>query len=175
VIINNRAEEFGGGGAWVGEGRFTFKHCTFAFNESGVDPGGKREGGGIAVYQGRAYLQGCIVAYSTRGEGISCIEGSATLSCTNIFGNAGGDWIGSIADQLGQRGNISADPIFCKPTLGDFTLQSDSPCLPEHSGCGLMGALGVGCGATSIDAMTWGKIKSLYRIDGPGRVSGHGR
>jgi hypothetical protein len=175
VIVNNRAEEFPGGGASVGEGRVAFVRCTFAFNESGIDPGGKRQGGGIHAYDAGVFIRNCIIASSTRGEGVSCESGSASLLCTNIFGNVGGDWIGCIADQLGQSGNISADPIFCNPALGDFTLQSDSPCLPEHSGCGLMGALGVGCGATSIDAMTWGKIKSLYRIDVSGRIALPGR
>lgn len=166
VVISNHAEEFAGGGTFVHDGRVSFSHCTFAFNESGVDPSGEREGGGIAVVQADVLLQNCIVAHSTRGEGISCRDGgTASLVCSNVYGNAGGDWIGCIADQLGSNGNISADPLFCNPALGDFTLQSGSPCLPENTGCGLMGTLGVGCGTISIAPMTWGKLKSLYRID----------
>lgn len=40
-----------------------------------------------------------------------------------------------------------ADPLFCSPPAGDFTLAQASPCAPPNSpaGCGLIGALGVGC------------------------------
>ena len=30
----------------------------------------------------------------------------------DVYGNEGGDWTDCIADQLGQDGNISADPLF---------------------------------------------------------------
>ncbi|MBU1318219.1 MAG: right-handed parallel beta-helix repeat-containing protein [candidate division Zixibacteria bacterium] len=68
------------------------------------------------------------------------------LQCCNIFGNEGGDWTGSIADQLGINGNISLDPEFCDTTLNDYRLLATSPCAPNNNDCGvLIGALGVGC------------------------------
>jgi len=71
---------------------------------------------------------------------------SAQLACTDLWGNAGGDWVGPIAGQLGQAGNLSADPDFCDPAAGDFTLAAASPCAPDQSGgCGQIGAWPVGC------------------------------
>jgi hypothetical protein len=69
------------------------------------------------------------------------------LTCCDVYGNQGGDWIGCIADQYGTAGNISADPLFCDPVAGDHGLVSpDSPCLPENNECGvLIGAHGLGC------------------------------
>lgn len=75
---------------------------------------------------------------------------SVRISCTDIHGNADGDWVFPFADLLGKDGNICADPLFCDPDSGDFTLAGSSPCLPgAHPDCGLMGAHGVGCEAPS--------------------------
>jgi hypothetical protein len=87
------------------------------------------------------------------------------LGCCDIFGNAGGDWIDCIADQLGQGGNISEDPLFCDPEVGDFTLRGDSPCAPfspPNPECDRIGAWPIGCGPTAIEASSWGEIKSLF-------------
>jgi hypothetical protein len=41
------------------------------------------------------------------------------------------------------------DPKLCDPTAGDFTVEASSPCLAENNpGCGLIGALGLGCPST---------------------------
>lgn len=71
-----------------------------------------------------------------------------TASCTNtdIYGNAGGDWVGGIASQAAINGNLSADPLFCDMNAGDFTLRDNSPCAPpQHPSHTLIGLLGVGC------------------------------
>ena len=73
------------------------------------------------------------------------------LSCTDIHGNAGGDWVAAIADQLGQDGNCCADPLFCDISARDYTLAAESPCAPAHSGgCGQIGAHPVGCTLTPV-------------------------
>ena len=60
--------------------------------------------------------------------------------------------------------NFSADPLFCDPDNGDFTIRSNSPCAPPGvTGCGLIGALGVGCGPVSVEPLSWGGIKGKYR------------
>ena len=117
--------------------------CTFYGN-------GAPHGGNISSdCFGEVTLSECIVASSASGVGVygdsfSDIE----IECTDIHGNAGGDWVGSIEELLGQNGNISADPLFCDPGNGDFTLAEGSPCLPDFNpGCGLMGAHGIGCGS----------------------------
>jgi hypothetical protein len=92
-----------------------------------------------------------------------------TLTCCDIYGNSGGDWVGCIASQNGVNGNISADPLFCHTPTGDFSVEACSPCLPGHHpyhyDCsGIIGALGAGCdcGAATQPA-TWGALKALYR------------
>ena len=70
--------------------------------------------------------------------------------------------------ELGLRGNFSADPLFCDAAAGDFTLSSQSPCLPgnhpDGADCGLIGAFGQGCGTVSVQPSSWGAIKEMYRV-----------
>lgn len=91
-----------------------------------------------------------------------------SLSCCDIFGNEFGDWVGSIADQLGVNGNFSADPLFCDTTNRDLRLQDCSPCVPgqrEGSDCEeIVGAFPVGCDCEeATEPTTWGAIKAMYR------------
>lgn len=89
-----------------------------------------------------------------------------SLSCCDLFGNEGGDWTEEIVDQLGENGNISADPAFCDPDFGDFTLADSSPCapfLPPNEECDMIDAWPVGCGGTAVSPASWGDLKSLYR------------
>ena len=85
------------------------------------------------------------------------------VSCTDLFGNAAGDWVGPLAGLEDVNGNFSADPLFCDPDNGDFTIQSDSPCAPPGAtNCGLVGALPVGCGPVSVVEESWARIKARY-------------
>jgi len=74
-----------------------------------------------------------------------------SVTCVNVHGNPGGDWIPQVAGFLGNDGNISADPAFCDPGAGNWSIGQDSPCAPgnhpDSAGCGLIGALPVGCPA----------------------------
>jgi len=111
-------------------------------------------------------LTNCMIAFSTQGEAIYCREATSTpaLSCCDVYGNVGGDWVGCIADQYGVDGNFSEDPLFCDLTIDDFTLASNSPCLPEGNDCHvLIGAHGEGCEESPVEATSWGSIKAMYR------------
>lgn len=114
-------------------------------------------------------LRHTIIASTVQGVAISCHpDGAAevTLFCCDLYGNEGGDWIGEIAGQLGTEGNICADPLFCAPETGDWTLQDGSPCAPfspPNPECDLIGAWPVGCGGTPVTRATWGGIKASYR------------
>jgi len=95
-------------------------------------------------YDSQVQLVNTIVSHGVVGEGVGCSEGStATLTCCDVFGNAGGDWAGCIADQVGVNGNFSLDPFFCAAGSGDYRLWNYSPC--DQEGCGLIGAWPVGC------------------------------
>ncbi|MCK4306220.1 MAG: hypothetical protein KAY24_18410, partial [Candidatus Eisenbacteria sp.] len=122
-------------------------NCTF-WNNRGTVCGG--------VYCGlysSATLENTIIAFSAEGSAIYCEErGGPTLSCCDVYGNAGGDWVGCIAAQYGVDGNICEDPLFCDllhPVIPDLRLHSDSPCAPfspPNPECNLIGAWPVGCG-----------------------------
>jgi hypothetical protein len=101
--------------------------------------------------------------------GAPFINSIPVLSCSNVFGNEGGDWIGIIEDQYRVRGNIRICPSFCSLPRGDLHLCDESSCLPgrhpDDYACGLLGALGAGCscGPSATRPTTWGGIKAIYR------------
>jgi predicted outer membrane repeat protein len=62
--------------------------------------------------------------------------------------------------------NVCADPLFCPSRVRDFTLCSNSPCLPQNNEWGeLIGAAGEGCGPcnTPVLETSWGSIKAMFR------------
>lgn len=135
-------------------------NCTMVRNAAAV-------GGGIAVLDGSVGLTSTIIADSPSGEAIA-LMGPVTvrLSCCDLFGNDGGDWVGGLEGQLGIHGNICADPLFCNPENADFTLHCNSPCAafsPPNPECDLIGAWPVGCGGTPVTQTTWGGIKAMFR------------
>ncbi len=124
------------------------------------------QGAGVCVGgSGDLRAENAILAFGTAGGAIYFDGGgAATLTCCDIYGNVGGDWVGPIADQYGIDGNISADPLFCGIGGDDLRLHTDSPCAPGHNpDCGLIGAWPVGCEPTPVEVMTWGGIKALFR------------
>jgi len=137
--------------------------CTLVSNSAD-------EGGSVFVdaTAGTPSMAQTIIVLGTKGLAISCGGGSTpTLTCCDLFGNPGGDWVGCIADQQGVNGNFSADPKFCDRHNGSFMLCENSPCAPGHhpqgADCGLIGAFGVGCGPTTVEYTTWGRIKTMFR------------
>jgi len=123
----------------------TLTSCTFAANQA-------PRGAGISVVScnhGPIVLAGSIFAFGAGGEGFYWDGvGDLTLSCLDIYGNEGGDWVGFIADQADSNGNFAADPLFCaEPGSGEpLTIAAESPCAPDNNpDCGLVGALPVGC------------------------------
>ena len=132
-----------GGAVWCSDQAVsTFLGCTFYGNSAPA--GGALFLGEPAVF---SWLERCVIASCPTGVGILLSGGGlAVLNCCDIYGNAGGDWIGSYSSQLGVRGNISGNPLFCAPENGNFRLLPESPCCSDSSGCGTMGAWPVGCG-----------------------------
>ena len=163
VIANNVSMHGAGGGIFCGQySHMTIIGCTIANNAVFSN----REGGGIAVSNGSSItVRNSIISGQLYGEAVHCDDrSSATLSCTNVFGNAGGDWTGSIADQATVNGNFSLDPLFCAPENRVFTLGEDSPCAPPgFAECGLVGALPVACERPTFIESSWGRIKGVYR------------
>jgi hypothetical protein len=160
-IGNYSAGTWGAGGGLYCEelANPVLTNCTFYDN--GADVGG----GHVECYVGSATLNNCLLAFSNSGPAVNCFEGTevATLQCCDVYGNAGGDWVGCIALQDGVSGNMSEDPLFCDMLGGDLTIDVASPCTSANSGgCGLIGALDIGCD-TAVEATSWGAIKARYR------------
>jgi hypothetical protein len=139
----------------VGSGSAEVSHCTF------------RGGGTFFQTFSTTNVHASILSDCLVTPVITPNPPSISFSCSNLFGNAGGDWAGNIADQAHVAGNFSADPLFCDPERNDFSLDSQSPCLPgnhpDGADCGLIGALGEGCAPVIVEQETWARIKSRYR------------
>ncbi len=131
VVLAHNTATLRGGAVYSGNtATAEFTNCTF-FNDSAPT------GSGTIETQNQVTLVNSIVAFTIGGEAIHFDGGSATLSYSNLFGNAGGDWTTGIATQLGTSGNISADPRFsyqCPCFTGTAISDSlhlcyDSPCI----------------------------------------------
>lgn len=118
---------------------------TFHSSESGsATPAVEFRGAG-------GVIENSIIAFNTNVRGVA--GEVPQVSCSDVFGNDSGDWVGAIAGQLGINGNISADPLLCDSAMADYSLQYSSPCRPENTLCGLMGALPVGCDGGALNAL----------------------
>ncbi|HPF71583.1 MAG TPA: hypothetical protein PLQ13_12985, partial [Candidatus Krumholzibacteria bacterium] len=164
TFLDNSAPKWGGAVNINGLGS-TYTDCVFAGNTAGQQGGAVRQYSSTAAFTGctlvgngapvggalssqsltSATLARTIIAFGTQGEAVTAaLFVPVTATCTDIHGNPGGDWTGTLAAQLGTSGNIALDPQFTDAAAGDYTLLWTSPCAPASSGaCGLIGALGV--------------------------------
>jgi FlgD Ig-like domain len=154
------------------EGSFVHFHDYLGISDLGIEHminnstfvGGRAESGVVFKVVDEVpetsqdvWIHECLVAFSEGGELITpgpLGRLDFDLECCDIYGNAGGDWVGVIAEQYGIDGNISLDPLFCGLTGQDLHLQDTSPCSPyspPNSECALIGALPVGCSFSAID------------------------
>jgi hypothetical protein len=79
--------------------------------------------------------------------GIDLTDGGH-VECNDAWGN--GSFNYDLQGDNDTSANISADPLFCAASAGDYSLAAESPCASENNGCGLMGALPVGCVFTDV-------------------------
>lgn len=162
ALVGNSSGVRGGAFDVHAEASLALYGCTLSENSCPM-------GGGVVTESPVPVLaERTIIAFSTDGEAVLCVGGgSVSLACCDVFGNAGGDWVGCIAAQYGVDDNFSADPLFCLDGNPDdpYSLHEGSPCLPEDSPCGeLVGAYGRGCDPiTAVQATSWSAIKAMYR------------
>jgi predicted outer membrane repeat protein len=164
VFEANTATSQGGGLYYESAYLPGLTNCTLVRN-------GAAEGGGIYTYNAKVFLNNSIVSHGTGGSAVG--EASVGVSgyaiyCSDLYANAGGDWVGDISGQETVHGNLSLAPAFCSPSGRDFTLAASSPLLPENNSCGvLVGALGRGCSSSarplSLVPESWGRLKARYR------------
>lgn len=141
TFFGNRAR-YGGALASFQDAETNLENCTVAGNTADIS------GGGLFCHDSSPRVTGSIIAFQD-GTGIAS-QGLAVplISCSDLFGNSKGDWVGNIADQGWIQDNFSADPIFCSDNPGldfNFTLQDNSPCGEDNNSCGTLGAWPIGC------------------------------
>lgn len=169
-VISGNTADFGGGGIFSGtNGVLTVENTVVSGNSTGSVGGGVYSGfgmtmtgctivdnytvyygAGLEVYDGRANrITSSIIAFNRNAGGIFTISGDVDISCSDVFGNEGGEYTGSTRDMTGLSGNVSTDPLFCGLAEGDFRLDTASPLFdpPDPSCAAPAGALGAGCGS----------------------------
>ena len=140
-------------------GSASIEECTFYANAAFT-------GSAIASESGHELaITNTIIAINVQGPAVSCSdEIELAVSCCDVFGNPGGDWVACLAGLLAANGNICEDPFFCDRMNGDLTLDCGSPCAHENNpDCGQIGAWPVGCGVTPATEARWGGIKAMFR------------
>lgn len=150
VVANSTLADGSGGGIVIDGGSSRVESCTVVDNTSPFTAGVGLPAGSVLTHSIVAFNHGGIHAV-----GLTCY-GPVTVGCCDIYGNEGGDALCGIDG----GGNFALDPLFCS----DYSIAASSPCAPENSpaGCGLIGALPVGC-TQAIEPATWGGIKVRYR------------
>ncbi|SVC96986.1 uncharacterized protein METZ01_LOCUS349840, partial [marine metagenome] len=154
VTITGNSAETDGGGIWCYDFSSSLVNVTISGNTA------SDEGGGIYCYGSNPSLVNVTITGNTaasNGGGIYCRESNPSLvncilwndspqeiyiqsgSVTATYSNIQSGWTGI--------GNIDANPLFCNPDSGDYSLASNSPALGSGEGGANMGAFGVGCEA----------------------------
>ncbi len=135
-----------------------FVSCTMTGNQCPND---------ALIFSEVSYVSNSLIAFNDAGNLYSCEYGQISITCSDVFGNTWGDWAGCLNGYLNGNGNIHADPQLCSLDPEgdmDWGLQEDSPCSPDSSGCGLIGAWSVDCGVVETRVPSWGGIKNLFRM-----------
>ena len=146
TFVNNESIS-GGGAIYTWHASPTIRGATLCGNSSSES----QYGGGFCLGEAsEVSILNTIIASSPSGAAVYVSPATPvpTMSCCDLFGNAGGDWTDDIAHLDGVDGNISEDPLFCDASENDFHLQLESPCAPfspPNDECDLIGAWPIGC------------------------------
>lgn len=136
LFIRNDGYPVGGFGA-----KLVLNNCTIADCYGGIYDG----------FVDMA-INNCVIANIGPGEAVyvEAVEYNEppVITCTDIWGNSEGDWAEPIDSQFALNGNVSRNPFFCAPALGDYRVAEESICLPSNNSCGLLIGIGeAGCNA----------------------------
>ncbi|MBZ0268311.1 right-handed parallel beta-helix repeat-containing protein, partial [bacterium] len=135
VFRDNVAAKTSGGAILFGRATLALANCTLHANVAARD--------GSAIYAStpiEVTLDRCIVSAGRGATALDGIDGrTMELTCCNLSGNEGGDWVRDLAARAAEDGNVSVDPRYRDADGGNLALADDSPCR-DAKGCGRMGA-----------------------------------
>ena len=163
TLVGNEALVIGGGIMPHLYSAPEIRNCTLVGNRA---PDGANVG---CRHHGWPQIENTIIAFGEDGAGVFCMmDSDPLLTCCDVYGNAGGDWIDCIAEQFGVNGNICEDPLFCDDLNPDapWRLREGSPCAPftpPNAECDLIGAWPEGCQPQEIDERVAPRILYLGR------------
>jgi hypothetical protein len=163
LFVDNYGGDIGGGAGILEHTGGLVENNTFVRNEAGD------AGGAIEINSSHVTLNKNIFAFNNAGHSagaILCLHSTVLTTSCNLFWENDApidDHVTSWCQFIGQNNNLIADPVFCDANADNFTISGNSPAAPnDPSGCGLRGAFPVGCGAVSVEAVSWGHIKGKY-------------
>ncbi len=161
TVIDSNEANLNGGGVFIYSSsvnptmNFELKNCVIAGNTA-------HEGGtGIGVRRNSLSMLNCIVyanhaaSPATSPSGVYVSAGSLSLHCSDLYVN---DQANLFAESISDSsGNISLDPLFCDPTVGNFHISQCSPCVSTSNGCGeLIGSDSADCDSgCPPSSLTW--------------------
>lgn len=159
LLVDNRGHNYGGAVSATNDAEVHVIGSTIADNTSNF-------GAGIcARHDAVVTVDNTIVAFNEGDEAAMCYENaSVTATCCDVYGNQYGDYEECLAGQEGVDGNFSEDPLFCETFNPDdpYSLAEQSPCV-DAPGCGQVGARGVGCPTTGVEAE---ELPREYALEG---------
>jgi predicted outer membrane repeat protein len=120
--------------------------CRLELIQSTLYGNSSSNGGAIQCRsQSSLSIERSIISFTAGDQAATCDTTSSVIAgCSDVYGNAGGDWVGCLAGQ--DKGNLSADPQFCDPDRNDFRISEDSPCAADNNPtCGSIGFSPAGC------------------------------
>ena len=148
LSINSNIAENEGGGIWLSYSDMVINNVTISNNSSSNYGGGicLNSNSTIAIINSILWNNETGISGDEVSFGMDGSNSNVTISYSNIQGgeegildNANG---GSVT---WLDGNIDADPLFCNPDSGDYTLAENSPCVGTGENGANMGAFDVGC------------------------------
>jgi hypothetical protein len=129
LITGNQAS-VGGGVYWLVP---STARGPILVNNTIADNDGASNGSGIFAdgFDARTELINNIIVAKPGQVGLYCgglfNQDQPTIRFNNVFSAGGMAYGGSCSNKTETDGNISADPLFTSPTLGDYHLQQGSP------------------------------------------------
>ncbi|HIB04379.1 MAG TPA: T9SS type A sorting domain-containing protein, partial [Candidatus Marinimicrobia bacterium] len=150
VNISDNATSGPGGGIYYNQSNSSLTHVTISGNSAAGE-----NGFGGAIYHttfSNTTLLNSIFWNNSPQEiyfdgNPEFVAGSTTAAFCDIQGGQESIVTNDNGTVTWEEGNINADPLFCAPDSGDFSLAASSPCVGTGQDGANMGAFGVGCNA----------------------------